>query len=191
MTVLAEPTNLPPMKTAGTEGLQPRRMRAHSISLPRASSSSSYTAGPTPCSYISLFIAWLIPHELLLNITTAFCDASFAILSISDLSSSCIYIYVSVYVCLFTCIYDDVNINVPWYLVSVQRSMMLACLMMLFRERQRRWRGFVWCWYAVLWCHWRLKGSRIYIYIRSGEGILYMRNISILISLIRRMILYK
>ncbi|KAF1878454.1 hypothetical protein Lal_00047123 [Lupinus albus] len=34
ITSFADPTNFPPMNTAGTEGVHPRLLKAHSISLP-------------------------------------------------------------------------------------------------------------------------------------------------------------
>ncbi|KAG6668163.1 hypothetical protein CIPAW_01G151700 [Carya illinoinensis] len=68
--------------TAGTEGLHPSRVRAHSISFPLESSASSKIAWLTPCSYNSLVIAWHMQHELLLKITTGFSDAILTMRSI-------------------------------------------------------------------------------------------------------------
>lgn len=83
MTWLVPPTSSPPMKTAGTAGLQPSRERACSISRPAGISSSSWTAGLTPKSQKRDLIEWLRQHELLLNITTGLSEAIFVTLSIS------------------------------------------------------------------------------------------------------------
>lgn len=68
-------TSFPPMNTAGTAGLHPSSLKAHSISLPLALRSSSWIAGLAPRSYSSVFTLWHIQHELFVKTTTAFSDA--------------------------------------------------------------------------------------------------------------------
>ncbi|URD80148.1 hypothetical protein MUK42_02236 [Musa troglodytarum] len=83
MTMSVDPTSLPPMKTAGTGGLQPSIFAsARSMSFPLGSSSSSWIAGFTPSSQKSRLMVWHMQHELMLKTTTARCDASLMTLSI-------------------------------------------------------------------------------------------------------------
>lgn len=84
ITSLAEPTYLPPMKTAGTEGLHPRPRNAHSISLPLTSWSSSWIAGLAPSSQKSDLMLWHMQHELFVKITAAFFDDNSLTISIKN-----------------------------------------------------------------------------------------------------------
>lgn len=75
ITSLADPTNLPPMKTAGTGGLHPSPHRARSISWPLKSLLSSWVTGLAPRSNKRDFMLWHMAHELLVKITTGFFNA--------------------------------------------------------------------------------------------------------------------